>query len=551
MIFYAMLQKFKSLFAKDWFFYGSLIFLVIAIGQLPILLHILHTPQGYYYPYLDKISFSDYYYLGLIRYGMGPDWLLQIPYVATPHTASFIQIFFVWLGKLSLVTGIGPAEVFSLFRILGGLVFLLSSIFFLKLVLPASKIRLAFLFFLFAQPIFLREYPDFLREFGVWVWHFGEAARRVSVMPPHYTLGKGLAILSVCFLILYLQRKKNIFIFLSYFLILLAGIIYPPPVFIIVFSLILTGIVILMRYRTLRMLPKNSLLFVFCYLLFAILPLLLLKGELGKGYPWNRWNQVELGWNLSSMRFELNYVRSLGFLVFLIPFSLPIVFAKKQDDLWKLFCFFWFITSFLLFPFANMLSLGKFRFTEGAQIVPFAVLALFGFEQVSLLLSQAKDVQVDLIKKTFLAFFVLYFLLFTFFSAYFSIVNLRGNWTNVYFRPDELSALSYIEKYIPPDSVILADVYPSNFIPAFARVRTIVGFSDFYSKYNDFLAEQKKISSILNGTVLETEAKKYLEKKKIDYVYYEKDVRGEKALYPDILHPVYTSPHFTIYRVIQ
>lgn len=542
-----MMQKFKSLFAKDWFFYGSLIFLVIAIGQLPIILHVLLTPKGYYYPYLDKISFSDYYYLGLIRYGMGPDWLLRIPYVASPHTASFIQIFFVWLGKLSLVTGIGPAEIFSLFRILGGLVFLLSSVFFLKLILPASKVRLAFLFFLFAQPIFLREYSYFFGEFGVWVWHFGEAARRVSVMPPHYTLGKGLAILSVCFLILSLQRQKKRFILFASVCVFFAGIVYPPPVFIIGFSLIVTGMVLLIRHQTLSIFRKHDLLFVICYLFFVLLPLLLLRGELGKGYPWNRWNQVELGWNAPGMHFEWNYLRSLGFLVLLIPFSLPIVFAKKQKDLSQLFCFFWFITAFLLFPFANLLSLGKFRFTEGAQIVPFAVLALFGFENVSLLLSKVKDLQVHLIKKAFLAFFVLYFLLFTFFSAYFSTVNLWGNWTNAYFRPDELSALSYIEKYIPAGSLILAEVFPSNFIPVFARVRTIIGFSDSYPTYADFLKEKATVVGILNGTLPEDKADFYLRGKKVDYVY-DEIYGGEKTLYPKLLDVVYTNLYFKIYK---
>lgn len=549
-----MKYKIKSLFAKGWFFYGSLIFFILAIGQLPIFLHILHTPQGYYYPYLDKISFSDYYYLGLIRYGMGPDWLLRIPYVASAHTASFIQIFFVWLGKLSLMTGIGPAEVFALFRILGGLVFLLSSLFFFKLILSPRLARLAFLLFLFAQPLFLRENPSFFEEFKVWVWHFGEAARRVSVMPPHYTLGKGLAVLSVCFLILSLRSKKKRFILFASVCVFFAGIIYPPPVFIIGLSLVLTSFAYIIIWVLSRSTPAKlvyKLLFVICYLFFALLPLLLLKGELGKGYPWNRWNQVELGWNSSQMHFELDYIRSLGFLVFIVPFSLISLVRRKQYTLWNYFIFFWFASSFLLFPFADMLHLGKFRFTEGAQLVPLTVLAVFGFEEISRMLSKVKDLQVHLIKKTFLAFFVLYFLLFTFLSAYFSTVNLWGYWTNAYFRPDELSALSYIGKYIPPHSVILSDVYPSNFIPAFARVRTIVGFSDFYSQYTDFLVEEKKILSILNGTLLETEAKEYLEEKKVDYVYYEKDIRGEKALYPDVLHPVYTSPRFTIYRVIQ
>ncbi len=97
-----IIKSISRLIKNELFFYSFFSFFIIFIGQLPVILHIFHTPKGFYYPFLDTVAFaSDYYYLGLIRYGMGNDWLLKIPYVTVDHAGSLIQIFFLALGKLS------------------------------------------------------------------------------------------------------------------------------------------------------------------------------------------------------------------------------------------------------------------------------------------------------------------------------------------------------------------------------------------------------------------------------------------------------------------
>src|SRR3989344_5578400 len=199
----------KKAFNRESLFYFSLSLLIILAGQLPIFIHYFHTPVGFYFPFLDQSAPSDFYYIALIRYGMGMEWLTKIPYITVPHQASLIQIPFILMGKLSLFTGIGPAEMLAIFRIIGGSLFLFAAIKLINLLLPKNITKIAFLIFLFVEPLFSFKISIFREPYVDWIWHFGDAARRISVAPPHYTIGKGLALLSVFLLFSHLNRSNK------------------------------------------------------------------------------------------------------------------------------------------------------------------------------------------------------------------------------------------------------------------------------------------------------------------------------------------------------
>src|SRR3989338_5915022 len=167
------------LFVKDRYFYGLTILGALLLGQLPILLHIWHTPSGFYYPYLDKVAFSDYYYIALTRFGMGTDWLLKIPYVVDNHQGSIIQIFFLLLGKISIISGIGPAEAIALSRIFGGMLYSFSVVLLFRFLLPKIQARFAFILFLITEPFPTINLLQPISDWGFmnWISHFGEAVR--------------------------------------------------------------------------------------------------------------------------------------------------------------------------------------------------------------------------------------------------------------------------------------------------------------------------------------------------------------------------------------
>lgn len=539
----------KKVTSKSILFYGFWSFIIILIGQLPILLHIWHAPANRYYPYLDTIAPSDYYYPAIIRYGMGQDWLTKIPYTTIPHQGSLIQILFVLLGKLAVVFHTGPNEIFALSRVFGGLVLLLSVVHFIHSNFDKSKQKRAFLFIIFAQP--LPFYLDITKEFyGKWTWHFGEAARRISIMPPHYTIGKGLTILSLSFYFQFEKKRKRNDLIRAIICIIVGGIIYPAPVFILLFSLVLAKTVemIFHYFQTKQrkiQITRSFVLYCFCF----ILPLLLLKHELLKGFPWNMWNKVELGWNDPKMHFEAEYARMMGIFLFFLPVAFLHFIKKRNKIFFDLFLWVWCFSGFLLFPFANFLQLGKFRFAEGMQIVPISILAFYSYELFIDKIKQSHLRISKIVSIVLLGIIFSNFLIFTLGSLYSSTMELWKPWGNIYIINYEMDALNAISKVAKDGEIVMADSYSSNYIPVFARVRTILGFSDLYEKFWDFQLEEASIQSILKQTASVKEAQEYISRKNIGYIYYQKYMYGNSPLYPSLLDIIFSNQYYDVYKV--
>ena len=535
-------------FKSDLLFYSAISIFILLLAQLPVILHIFHTPAGYYFPLIDQTSFSDFYYISVVRFGMGNGWLLKIPYITTPHQASIIQILFVLLGKLSLLTGLGPAETLFIFRILGGILLLISSILLIRLILPKNLQRLTFILFIFTEP-----FPDFaktvLKEaYFTWVWHFGDAARRISAGPPHYSIGKGLAVLSLVLLFSYIKTGKKYLPVLFISTVVLSGIIYPPPVFIILISL---GICLLIWLLASKFkITKITRYWGFIlYFIAGIIPILILKLELAKGYPWNMWNRVELGWNDPYLHIELDYFRMFWWLFLLVPVSIPVIFNNKTSPE-KIFLFVWAVSGFFLFPFANVMSVGKFRFTEGWQILPLSAIgAITLINYRELLRKRLNRILVTGLKWTAVILLSGYFILFAGLVLRETVLRLWPFWRNVYFHPHDLESFRYLDKDVPEGAIVYTDAFPANYLPAFAKVRTFLGFSDFYPKFIDYQHDLKDAEAILQNKSGKIETLKILKAKQADYIYIDKSVYGSHELDEEFAEKVFDNPKIRIYKV--
>lgn len=542
----------RKFISSDLFFYFTLIILIVMIGQLPVILHIFHTPKGYYYPYLDTVSSAgDFYYQALIRYGTGTEWLVRIPYINGAYQSSFIQIIFLWLGKISLITGIGPAEIYAISRISGGLIYVSSAVFLFKTILSRTLARMAFIFFLFAEPLAIPVSGNvFNQDFGKWTWFFEEAARRITLMPPHYTLGKGMALFSLVFLINFLKSRKISDLLWSLVLIFTAGIIYPPPVFIILVSLALSGLMDFITHKEKYSKCMSGYIYPAIYGFIASIPLLLLKIELNKGYPWNMWSKVELGWNSPGMNFELEYFTTIGLMVFLVPLSFIYWRKMKSFNRSGYLIPVWGLSAYILFPLANIIQVGKFRLTEGAQIVPLAILSVYGVVNLKKLIEEKINSNLGkIIAITAVSAYTIYFIIFSSLTAISYTNKLWGYWINIYFRPQEIAGLSYLRQNVPPDSLILSGIHTSSFIPAFARVKTMIGFSDLYENFSDFEKDRETIDLILEEKLTENETQAYLLSKHADYLYKQKLSPEEEKLYPSLLENVFQNEIVSIYKV--
>lgn len=528
---------------------------IIGIAQLPIVLHILRAPQGYYFPFLDKIAFSDYYYPSLIKYGMGSNWLVQIPYVIAPHPPSIIQIFFIFLGKFAVIFHFDAFLTLAIWRVIGGLILLTAVIYFIHVNIPKDKRRIVFILFLCAEPLSLF-YNIWSDHYEVWIWHFGEAARRISSMPPHYTVGKGLMVATFAMWLHFLQTRKKKLFASSIFTSFVGAIIYPPPFFILLAS-ICGGTALYMFLHTIRgviktrqfIFKKFSIPAVF-FIGILLIPMILLKTELTKGYPWNMWNKVELGWNAPTIPFEFEYVRQLGVLFFLLPIVCVDFLRRPGRRLRDYWILFWAGSAFVFFPFANIMSLGKFRFTEGIQILPLAIVALWGAQLIHQGLNRAVGYRLStFIRRVTVVLFIGYFCLITFLVCKDSYISLSGLFRNVYMYPDEYQTLLYLDSHIKNYPVIIADVYSANFLPAFASVRTALGFPDFFESYNAFLEVNDKTEKFLKQLLPKDEAIRFLKSQNAEYVYYPVYAYGQSTLYPEILDKISGNTSIEIYRV--
>lgn len=529
----------KKFLGRETVFYFLFSLGIILLAQIPVFLHILHTPKGFYYPLLDQVSQSDFYYIALVRSGMGENFLTKIPYVSSDHPASLIQIPFILMGKLSLISGIGPAEMTALFRIFGGIILLISAILFIKIILPKNLQKITFLLFLLTEPLPTLKHSLFKEWYSQWVWHFGDAARRISSVPSHYSLGKGFALLSLYFLFAYIKSGKKKLLLTALVIAVLSGLIYPPPVFIIAFSLgSASFFYFLINARKIKIIQIK----VFgSYIIACLIPLIILKTELSKGYPWNMWNRVELGWNDPSMQFEIHYFRMFWWLFLLVPFFLPKVIKSVKENVNYLFILIWSISAYIFFPFADLMLLGKFRFTEGVQIVPLSILGTLALSQ---LIQNSRVLRI--------LFFLLFTGYFTVFSGLVfteSVTSLWPIWRNVYFTPELVEAFKFLDNSVPDHSVVLADYNSSNYLPAFALIRSPFGFSDFYPIFSEYKKDMETAENIIQYKKPESETLNFLKQKKIEYIFQDKSVFGDKELYPGFLEKIFVNSKTSIYKV--
>ncbi|OGG00081.1 hypothetical protein A2153_02215 [Candidatus Gottesmanbacteria bacterium RBG_16_38_7b] len=450
---------------------------------------------------------------------------------------------------MSLITGIGPAEMIAIFRIIGGIILLVSAIKLIKIILPEYLQKLAFILFLFSEPLPNLAKSFITDDFIAWVWHFGDAARRISMQPVHYSLGKGLALLSLYFLFAYFNKlnKKNLWLSLG--IIFLSGLIYPPPNFIVAFSLTGTILIYLLlnRFKQIKITQIKA---IGAYLLFCLAPLFILKLELTKGYPWNMWNRVELGWNDPLMHIELDYFRMFWLLFMLLIISLPLVIRFNKFTFKYLFLFIWAMSAFLLFPFADTLSVGKFRFTEGVQIFPLAAIAAITLKITGGIIKEKLGIRAKLvISKILLSGFFAYFLFFTTQVYRDALLRFWPYWKNVYFSADDLASFKFLDKQVADDSIVLTDDIGSSYLPAMARVRTIYGFSDFYPRYMDYWQDIEEVWKIFKGEEEKEKTANFLKERSVDYVYYDKTTYGERILYPELLTKILENGEIVIYQV--
>lgn len=512
----------------------------------------MHTPRGFIYPYLLTTFWSKYYYLSLIMEGTGPGWFVHMPYVTIPHPGSLIHYLYFVLGKIAIVTHSMPYQIYALARIGGAILLLGTAVLFLRRAVEPKLSRIAFFLYLFTEPWpFWNAGTIFVQDFGHWMWETGEAVRRIGVLPPHTTIGGGLAVLSL-FLVLTPGGGRHWGrTVLASVMSFIAGIIYPIPVFVIGFSYgaaVCCWSIQHVGVQEGHQWDWKKVTHAAVYLSGGIIAVLLLQHETAKGFPWSVWQWEVSYFNGPQGQFFLRYGQQLGAL---LPLAIVGLFRRKMISIGDWLVGIWAFSGFILAPFATPLHLASYRLIQGQQWLPLSVLGAYGVSHIVVWLRLTMHARYSaMIIGMGTGLIMLYFGVYAVLSGYQTVSGLWPKYANVYISPETQQGFAYVRRNIAPDSIVIAELYTANMLPGFARVRTVIGYPPDYQRQEDYARDLTITDALLSRSLSEDAARDLVSSWHADIVY--ADASAGVALRPyTFLKQVYANDRVVIEQVVR
>lgn len=520
---------------KGYFF----IFLIIAniyflLASIPQFILIKRAPANTIYPLFQVSQIPDYNgYLSAITLGQNGYWYFRNPYTSEKPIISIFYLFYILIGKITGIFHIWQPIAFHLARILAVELFIISIFVLCYSVTGKSLVFWSSLFSLFATitppTIFNQIYP-FTGNIPWWSKY--DAIQRLDGIP-HHILGQALFLLSISFLILFLRHAGRKYMHACLICTFLAGIIFPPSLFPIIFALPLTLMIIIIKsLLTINNtgISRKQFLPLFALFITAFITLFISWIQTQIGYHKSVWIDWEIArWNRGEPEFDKNLIMLFGILPII---ALPAIIAALKDVKWeKIFLVCWAILPILLLPFVNILSISKIRLLGFAPFVPWGILCTISiFETVR---SYRKYLS-SLLLISFMGISFTISVLILLNNIYFS--QKLPLYDNIFVPKETWRMFDFVKKEIPKDSVILSDEYMGNLLPAHAPVISYFGHINLTYK---FLDKQNNVWRFYTLRMDEEEAKEFLKKNNIKYVFFGHNEKGlgnlDKLAYPFLM----------------
>jgi hypothetical protein len=440
--------------------------------------------------------------------------------------------------------------------------------------------NLTYLFFLFASPLMhtvaLTEKID---QVPLMYWWTGMDAIRRAAYLPHHMFGSMFLVLSIIFIIRYVNKSSRLTFGALILFFLLLSYVHTPSLFILIISLpvAVTVFTLLKNLQDNKLrkfkIPKFSLSFIGLVVTGGVF-LLIMLSQTQKGFPWSQYIEWE-----KNLQFPLDK-ELFGALGILFPLSLlGLVYALLSLKFENILVSSWFFAPFLLIPFAKMLNISNIRLIQGVPYLPLAILASWGLAFIKSLISTfifrtgdssgraptraaAKTWSKHTVGVTknrthkLLSFGINVVVLIIF--AYFSIPALswgikdqqKEYWPifgNVYFDNRLFDAFKFIDSYFPKKSVAVSTFYSGNYLPAFTHTRSFIGHFGYTYNYKE---KELQAWKFFEGKMTDQEAKDFILGNKIDLVFQgpeEKPIYTAGYLYPNVLKIIYDKEEATIY----
>ena len=538
-------------------FHCAIVFILGFLIYKPIAFRLSLTPAETVYTYQHRIHEDYFFYLMVIR--QGRDGFLEYDqYTTEPTNPTAMHLYYLTLGQIGKVTGLSDITMYYLGLFVGLiLVYIftwkLSSLFFSS---PYNYIAMTIITFASPFPIMNLNLLGSEVAIGTSWWTNMDLYSRITQVPHHF-VGQGLMLMSLYYILTFINNKRFIFAILSAVASCIGIVFYSVPLVIFLTSAMITFCIFTIK-PIITAVKKKSLKILFFKnekLVIGIMLILLLSGAAllfvqsilrNPGWPWSTFLTWEADWyNHKTEIYPYTtfvYLISFGVLpIFMLPGFYKIL--QKLTYQW-VFIFFLFITPILLYLAAtyHIIHLPKIRFIHSTPYVFAGLIATLGIQTL-----------VELIKLKQLRIIVASIIILIFSWNIFS--GIQSYWIpelkkfetpyNTYIPKPYFTIIEYLNKNTKPFSNIYTSYAIGAYLPAFTKNNAYVGHmvstSNFWSKYsetNSFYAHQATEDNMRN--VFKTH----------NIVYVLGEERGLLNTYKNILTPVFSVGDLTLYAPV-
>lgn len=491
-------------------------------------------------------------YLSKIRQGLEGRSSVVDKYDNHPQDKGiFLVMIYLISGKIGSVFKLNPTLTYHLLRVFTSVIWIsmiiFINIYFLKKIsLVNLGVVLSFLTASF--PVFYQFNNQLWITFYMNWWQELDILKRISFIP-HDTLNY---IFISIFTILLSQTDKNKKYFITLCILLFLSVFIQPSAAILfliswclyhLIKIIWSGS--LNKDNILSIIEQTVLIFIV-----VLIPLLYIK-IVTSAYPW----KALMDFHDNPLVFNIkDYILALGPIFFTGIAGGLLVLIKKRREMLGLAT--WILgasIAIILFKFFPYQSL---RFIQTANHIPLAILSVYLLQE---LWKSGKK-----IIKIIIVIMVMMIIINGLAQAYFSLksqiqfINQRALATLplvpyppqvMYPLNDFYNGLKWLEKNTDHQTVLLAKITASNYIPAYSGNFVYVGHVAETPHYDDRI---KKTDEFFSGNLSDEQALKFLKTENISYIFYgpqEKENSFKDINIYSFLLPVYQTPLVTIYKI--
>jgi hypothetical protein len=521
---------------------GNILFL---IANIPFIDRVSRGPAGIDSPLIHN-GYIDYFaYLSFIRESRDGSWQIPALYTTESSVPTMNWIFYIILGKISAISGIYPAAIYTIARIVGLQFFLCTIYLIVRLFLSPWSSTSTIIVSIFSTPLFIPPVLEYL-SYSITqgfpkAWYLETPFMRID-QKPHYLWSAGLMFLALYQTLRYIRKPTITHLASLWIFTLISTLFHPTSALLICICLPVCWFISILFSKHYFTKHIKSGIYISVGVLGSILALLFVQYQSNIGFPWNAWLHYDVDFFNSIPNYSRDIVLINGIMGITACISIFLCYRKIHTFPFALLVL-WTFLPFILLPCTDVLGIAKFRLSYLYNFIPVGILTSLGFQHISKKFGKNKRIIMILI---FLCVFC-YVSYHAWIQGYQDMVALNKT------QPVTTEYIRTFEHLFTQDTTypnVLTSAYTGIYLPAYIRSKVYIGNSavtwEFDRKYWE-------VTAFFAGSYDTLTAKKFLQTNDITYVLvgpYERSA-FDITTYGTILKKVYENTEVQLYKVIK